>query len=128
MGTNKSTETPWHLGYPSGGITGPNTPCHVVTVGEQCRYNDWHRILNNKSELPKRTHIIITKGSDTVAVVCGDVEGMSAEANAELIIRAVNSHEALLAALKDVYENVRDDLPNMWQRVEDAIALAERNP
>lgn len=47
------------------------------------------------------------------------------EANVEFILRACNAHEELLAALKDVNENTKDDSPDMWQRVEDAIAKAE---
>jgi hypothetical protein len=42
-------------------------------------------------------------------------------------IRALRAERNdLLAALKDVWDNARDDDPAMWGRVMDAIARAER--
>lgn len=59
-----------------------------------------------------------------VADVWADADELkaSAQANARLIAAAPD----LLAALRDVYENVRSDSPDMWCRVVDAINKATK--
>jgi len=64
----------------------------------------------------------------SVAAVFNDVRELPAKANAEFIVRAVNSHDALLAALKaliagDPHEWLLDH--GLRKRAQDAIAKAE---
>ena len=54
---------------------------------------------------------------------CRIVEAFSNEANAKLIAAAPD----LLAALIELRDHVRDDSPDMWERVENAIAKATTN-
>lgn len=42
------------------------------------------------------------------------------------LVRRYNCHEQLLAALKDVRDNVTSDSPAMWSRVDAAVAAAEK--
>jgi len=58
--------------------------------------------------------------------VCNGIDSPN-DANAEFIVRAVNSHEALLAAAKDAIEYCSDLIgPAIAQRLREAIAQAEQ--
>lgn len=90
------TPTPWRLGYSASGITGPSTP---IISGPCCGGREW-------------PYEIITKGQETLCIVpaqsafgSGRRDG-SEKANAAFIVRAVNCHDDLVAALDKTRELV----------------------
>lgn len=97
------TPRPWTNGIGPCGITGPNNPsCLGVTCGEHIDIHNWKL----GEPYPKSQHIPITKGMDTIAIAVGE----DREGNAELITRAVNCHDELLAALKYAHDKIIDDM------------------
>lgn len=66
---------------------------------------------------------IVGPANQTIAVM--QMGAGRAEATAKRIVDAYNAHDAMLAALRDVRDNVMADSPAMWARVDAAIAKAE---
>lgn len=101
---NEHTPTPWHAGFPDG--SGEN---HVTTIRE---YEYSHPGFAKVDDPPGRVTLRVDplaprRHYSEVAEICemSDDQAISRterEANANFIVRAVNAHESLLAALKAV--------------------------
>ena len=95
------TKGKWVNGYGQG-VTGPSTPVSSPTVGEAVKYDDWVGAGEDYDNYPQPNHTIISVGKETVAIIplCrGD-----GEANAQRIVTAVNSHDAMVDLLGDILE------------------------
>lgn len=95
----------------------------------------WHKCPTHGRMLEtySQTRAIVQAGkANLIAGVFGDVAGgeETAEANAELIVRAVNNHADLLAALIEAQATLLHNgidtgpLPGISQRIRSAIAKA----
>ena len=106
---SEATNLPWVLGY-GHGLTGPTTPAVCgVTVGECIQYCKWQR-TGKEEDYPSGYHIPISHGMDTVAVV-PSLPGGNGSENAELLVKAVNHHDALVASLRAVMDRALRDIP-----------------
>ena len=57
----------------------------------------------------------------SVAFVASD----NTQADAELIVRAVNAHDSLVAGLRDLVDECPDVTEGTWRRAKEALAKAE---
>jgi len=80
-----------------------------------------------RSMLPTEPRKIVGQSDDGICTI--DEYNTNDDANAALIVRAVNSHKALLDALRDclAYDCKRTDAPARI-KARAAIALAEQQP
>ena len=93
----------------------------------------WRCKSTGRDGKPSDTHIVTDSRDVAVACIRGDTDH-EWQANIELILRAVNSHDDLLAACKALRDIIHDDLTHARQHdhakaidaADAAIASAEK--